>query len=113
VLLQLKKDFLVVKELREKSGWGWDASCHVVVAPDSAWDELIHVSQLMNISESSLKLILVIRPTKKLKFGVQNHFLSMMRSCRLWRGGMQQVSRHSVLVKAMKKTLTMQLRMTL
>ena len=30
-----------IKELREKSGWGWDATRHVATAPDSAWDELI------------------------------------------------------------------------
>jgi hypothetical protein len=43
LLLHLKKDFLIVKELREKSGWGWDATRHVATAPDSTWDELIQV----------------------------------------------------------------------
>ena len=50
LLLQLKKDFLIVKELHEKSGWGWDATRHVAMAPDSAWDELIQVCPSKRIS---------------------------------------------------------------
>jgi len=36
----------MVKELHEKSGWGWDPIRHVATALDSSWDAVILVCPL-------------------------------------------------------------------
>ncbi|KAF7334826.1 Myb-like domain-containing protein [Mycena sanguinolenta] len=40
----LKKDYLAVKSLRDKSGWGWDDVEKRVVVEDSVWDALLIVN---------------------------------------------------------------------
>ncbi|KAF8233318.1 hypothetical protein L208DRAFT_1166817, partial [Tricholoma matsutake] len=37
----LKGHFIVVKELRGLSGWGWDEDTHMVTAPDGVWEAYI------------------------------------------------------------------------
>ena len=41
---QIKGSYLMVKELRGLSGFGWDEDRKVVVASDEVWDEYIKVS---------------------------------------------------------------------
>ncbi|KAJ7318056.1 hypothetical protein DFH08DRAFT_715075 [Mycena albidolilacea] len=36
-----KADYLIVKSLREKSGWGWDDERHLIVVSDDIWEEFI------------------------------------------------------------------------
>ena len=40
---QLKKDFAVVKQLREQSGFGWDNALKIVTAPPDVWDKYLEV----------------------------------------------------------------------
>ncbi|OJA15947.1 hypothetical protein AZE42_13799, partial [Rhizopogon vesiculosus] len=39
----LKKDFTVVKKLREQSGFGWDNTLKIVIAPPDVWEKYINV----------------------------------------------------------------------
>jgi Myb/SANT-like DNA-binding domain len=41
--IQLKKEYKEVKQIRELSGFGWDADKHVVTAADDVWDAYIEV----------------------------------------------------------------------
>jgi hypothetical protein len=44
VQTQLKKDFGIVKKLREQSGFGWDSTTSKVMAPDDVWQKYVAVS---------------------------------------------------------------------
>jgi hypothetical protein len=44
VQIQLKKDFRIVKKLREQSGFGWDSTTNKVMAPDDVWEKYLTVS---------------------------------------------------------------------
>ncbi|KAI0354583.1 hypothetical protein OH77DRAFT_469275 [Trametes cingulata] len=39
--LTLKKEFFVVKKLRDQSGFGWNESEHLVTAPDDVWERYL------------------------------------------------------------------------
>jgi hypothetical protein len=43
VRVQLKSDFLMVKTLHSLSGWGWDDTTQMVIAPLEVWDEYLKV----------------------------------------------------------------------
>ncbi|KAG1858919.1 hypothetical protein F4604DRAFT_1518960, partial [Suillus subluteus] len=38
---KLKKDFAVVKKLREQSGFGWDNTLKIVTAPPDVWEKYL------------------------------------------------------------------------
>jgi len=44
--LQLKKDYLIVKKLRELSGFGWDDDLKIVTATDEVWEAYLQVCTL-------------------------------------------------------------------
>ena len=44
-LLQLKKEYVAVRDLQVMSGFGWDDALSIVIAPDDVWDLLIAVVQ--------------------------------------------------------------------
>ncbi|KAJ7145419.1 hypothetical protein C8R43DRAFT_953475 [Mycena crocata] len=36
-----KGDYIMVKSLRDKSGWGWDDEKHIIVVDDNVWNEFV------------------------------------------------------------------------
>ncbi|OAX43615.1 hypothetical protein K503DRAFT_765706 [Rhizopogon vinicolor AM-OR11-026] len=40
---KLKKDFAVIKKLREQSGFGWDNTLKIVIAPPDVWEKYLKV----------------------------------------------------------------------
>lgn len=46
---QLKKDFLAVQKLRNKSGFGWDDEKQIVTASGEVWADLVKVSQFNSL----------------------------------------------------------------
>ena len=41
--LQLRKQYTIVKSIKEKSGWPWSEACGVVDVPDDVWAQFIEV----------------------------------------------------------------------
>ena len=44
-LLQLKKEYVAVRDLQAMLGFGWVDALSIVIAPDDVWDLLIGVVQ--------------------------------------------------------------------
>ena len=69
---QLKKDYVQVKFLHEKSGFGWDDVRKLVTAMEEVWEVLVMVSSMLCtdiVTDKSIK------PTKPL-------FLEQLQLCR-------------------------------
>jgi hypothetical protein len=45
-VLQLKANYILVKQLRDKSGWGWDDEEKHIVVEDSVWEAYLQVCSL-------------------------------------------------------------------
>jgi hypothetical protein len=41
---QLKKDYEIVRDIRNQSGWGWDNTTLLPIVPPLVWDEYVRVS---------------------------------------------------------------------
>lgn len=41
---QLKKDYEIVRDIRNQSGWGWNSTTLLPIVPPQVWDEYVRVS---------------------------------------------------------------------
>jgi Myb/SANT-like DNA-binding domain len=52
--LQLKADYIIVKGLRDLSGWGWDDINNHIVVEDDVWDAYVKVCHVFLINCAQL-----------------------------------------------------------